>query len=58
MILDMGFVILLGLLVFGPKKTLEMSQSVGRFLAQFKVAGRELRQQIQDELSAQSTELK
>jgi Sec-independent protein translocase protein TatA len=58
MILDMGFVIFLGLLVFGPRKTLEMSQTVGRYLAQFKVAGRELRQQLEEQLSAPPVEPK
>ena len=44
MILEMAFVIL-GLLVFGPKKTLEMSQKVGRSIAQFKRATNQIQSQ-------------
>ena len=36
MISMMVFLLILGLIVFGPKKTIEMSQSVGRSVAQFK----------------------
>jgi Sec-independent protein translocase protein TatA len=32
----MIFLLVLGLIVFGPKKTIEMTQSVGRSMAQLK----------------------
>jgi Sec-independent protein translocase protein TatA len=31
-----GFLLFLGLIVFGPKKTIEMAQQVGRIVAQVK----------------------
>jgi Sec-independent protein translocase protein TatA len=36
MISMMIFLLVLGLIVFGPKKTIEMTQSVGRSVAQLK----------------------
>jgi Sec-independent protein translocase protein TatA len=36
MISMMFFLLLLGLIVFGPKKTIEMAQSVGRSVAELK----------------------
>ena len=33
-----GFLLLLGLLVFGPKKTMEMAQEIGRLAARLKGA--------------------
>lgn len=36
MISMMIFLLVLGLIVFGPKKTIEMAQSVGRAVAQLK----------------------
>jgi Sec-independent protein translocase protein TatA len=50
MILEMAFVMFLGLLVFGPKKTLEMSQKVGRSIAQFKRATNQIQSQVEEEL--------
>lgn len=38
MISTVGFLLFLGLIVFGPKKTMEMAQEVGRLLAQLKRA--------------------
>ena len=39
MILTVGFLLVLGLIVFGPKKTIEMAQEVGRVLAQLTRSG-------------------
>jgi Sec-independent protein translocase protein TatA len=50
MILEMGFVLFLGLLVFGPKKTLEMSQAVGRSIAHFKRATSQIQSQLETEV--------
>ena len=36
MLTMIAFLLVLGLIVFGPKKTIEMSQSVGRSVAQLK----------------------
>ena len=33
-----GFLLFLGLLVFGPKKTMEMAQEIGRLVARLKGA--------------------
>ncbi|MGH9545992.1 MAG: Sec-independent protein translocase subunit TatA/TatB [Terriglobales bacterium] len=49
MILEMAFVMFLGLLVFGPRKTLEMSQAAGRSIAHFKRAASEVQAQIEGE---------
>ena len=38
MISTMGLLLVLGLIVFGPKKTMEIAQDVGRALAQVKQA--------------------
>ena len=41
---------LLGLLVFGPKKSMEMGQKIGRALGEFKRAGNGLKDQLEAEL--------
>jgi Sec-independent protein translocase protein TatA len=38
MISTIGLLLVLGLIVFGPKKTMQMAQEVGRILAQVKQA--------------------
>jgi Sec-independent protein translocase protein TatA len=53
MITAIGLAVFLGLLIFGPKKTLEMSQTVARAVAGLKHAARQVQSQIQDELSTQ-----
>ena len=50
MILEMAFVMFLGLLVFGPKKTLEMSQKAGKYIAQLKRAASQIQSQVEQEL--------
>jgi Sec-independent protein translocase protein TatA len=54
----LGFVIFLGLLVFGPKKTLEMSQSVGRSIAQLKKAASQVHTQMETELGNPTGDIK
>lgn len=44
MISLIGFLLLLGLLVFGPKKTIELAQEIGRLLAHLKNAVGHLQQ--------------
>lgn len=44
MILTVLFLLFLGLIVFGPKKTIEMAQEVGRVLAQVKQAAGQFQQ--------------
>jgi Sec-independent protein translocase protein TatA len=44
MILMVGFLLVLGLIVFGPRKTIEMAQEVGRALAHVKEAAGQVRQ--------------
>lgn len=50
MMLEMAVVVFLGLLVFGPRKTMEMSQSAGRSLANFKRAAGQFQLQLEEEL--------
>jgi Sec-independent protein translocase protein TatA len=45
-----AFFLFLGLLVFGPKKTIEMSQTVGRALAQFRKAASQFQSQLHEEV--------
>jgi Sec-independent protein translocase protein TatA len=44
MISLIGFLLLLGLLVFGPKKTIELAQEIGRLLAHLRNAVGHLQQ--------------
>ncbi len=44
------FLLLLGLIVFGPKKTIEMAQSAGEMLGKVKKATGHLQRQLGDEL--------
>jgi Sec-independent protein translocase protein TatA len=52
MMTEIIFVVFLGLIVFGPRKTLEMAQKLGGLVAKFKHAASEL----QSELTAQASE--
>lgn len=47
--------IFLGLLIFGPKKTLEMSQTVARTLANLKNAAKQFQSQMQEEVNVRPT---
>jgi Sec-independent protein translocase protein TatA len=46
MILTLGFLLFLGLIVFGPKKTIEIAQEAGRVLAQVKHAAAHLQRSV------------
>jgi Sec-independent protein translocase protein TatA len=46
MILTLGFLLFLGLIVFGPKKTIEIAQQAGRVLAQVKHATAHFQQSV------------
>jgi Sec-independent protein translocase protein TatA len=43
---------LVGLLVFGPKKTMEMAQTMGRVLAHVKKTSSQFQAQLQQEVAA------
>ncbi|HEY6768776.1 MAG TPA: twin-arginine translocase TatA/TatE family subunit [Candidatus Sulfotelmatobacter sp.] len=45
------FFLVLALIVFGPKKTIELSQSLGRILAQAKHASAQFQSQLNEEIS-------
>jgi Sec-independent protein translocase protein TatA len=44
MISLIGFLLFLGLIIFGPRKTIEFSQEIGRLLAHVKHAAAQLQQ--------------
>jgi Sec-independent protein translocase protein TatA len=52
MMTEIIFVLFLGLMVFGPRKTLEMAQKLGGVVAKFKHAA----SQLQSELTALTNE--
>ena len=47
---EMIFIFLLALLIFGPRKLPEIAREVGKFMAEFKRAGNEFRNQIEVEI--------
>ena len=47
---DILFIVLLALVVFGPKKLPEIAKQVGKYLVQFKQVKGELMQQISSEI--------
>ncbi len=47
---EMLFIGLLALLIFGPRKLPEIAREVGKFMAEFKRAGNEFRNQIESEI--------
>src|SRR5664279_4666964 len=47
---EMIFIFLLALLIFGPRKLPEIAREVGKFMAEFKRAGNEFRNQIESEI--------
>jgi Sec-independent protein translocase protein TatA len=53
MITAVAFLLFLGLIVFGPKKTIEMAQTMGRTLAQAKRATAQFQSQMEEEVHAQ-----
>ncbi|MFZ0201206.1 MAG: hypothetical protein WB523_08535 [Candidatus Sulfotelmatobacter sp.] len=46
MISVVGFLLILGLIVFGPRKTIEYAQEIGRVLAQVKRATGQFQQSV------------
>lgn len=49
---ELLFILLLALLLFGPKKLPELGRSLGRGLAEFRRASTDLRATIEDEITA------
>jgi sec-independent protein translocase protein TatB len=48
---DMLFILLLALVIFGPKKLPELARQLGKYRAQFKQMQRELTNQIEAEMN-------
>ncbi len=53
MITAVLFMLLLGLIVFGPKKTVEIAQTIGRLLVHVKHATSQFQTQIEQEVCTQ-----
>lgn len=47
---EMLFILLLALLIFGPRKLPEMGRSIGRAITEFKRASNQFKYQIEDEM--------
>jgi sec-independent protein translocase protein TatB len=47
---EMAFLVVLGLLLFGPKKLPEIGRQIGRVLAEFKKASNEFQAQLNEEV--------
>src|SRR3954468_10421736 len=47
---ETAFLVVLGLLLFGPKKLPEIGRTIGRFMAEFKRASAEFQNQLNDEV--------
>ena len=47
---ELFFIMLLALILFGPKKLPELARTWGKFMAEFKKASNEFQGQIQDEI--------
>jgi sec-independent protein translocase protein TatB len=47
---ETAFLVILGLLLFGPKKLPEIGRHIGRFMAEFKRASAEFQNQLNDEV--------
>ena len=50
MITAVVFLLFFGLIVFGPRKTIEIAQSVGRVIAQVKQATSQFQTQLHEEV--------
>lgn len=48
---EMAFLVLLGLILFGPKRLPEIARTMGKFVAEFKRASAEFQSQIHNEIS-------
>lgn len=47
---EIAFLVLLGLILFGPKRLPEIARTMGKFIAEFKRASNEFQSQIHDEI--------
>jgi sec-independent protein translocase protein TatB len=47
---DIIFILMLALVIFGPKKMPEMARQIGRYLAQFKQVRDDFRNQLENEI--------
>ena len=52
---DMLFILLLALILFGPKRLPEIAREVGKFMAEFKRASNDFKYQLQAEIDKAST---
>jgi Tat protein translocase TatB subunit len=48
---EIAFLVLLGLILFGPKRLPEIARQMGKFMAEFKRASNEFQSQIHDEIN-------
>jgi sec-independent protein translocase protein TatB len=48
---EITFLVLLGLILFGPKRLPEIARQMGKFMAEFKRASNEFQSQIHQEIS-------
>lgn len=48
---EIAFLVLLGLVLFGPKRLPEIARQMGKFMAEFKRASNEFQSQIHDEIN-------
>jgi sec-independent protein translocase protein TatB len=48
---EMVFLVLLGLILFGPKRLPEIARTMGKFVAEFKRASNDFQNQIHDEIN-------
>ena len=53
--MDMLFILLLALILFGPKRLPEIAREVGKFMAEFKRASNDFKYQLQAEIDKAST---
>jgi sec-independent protein translocase protein TatB len=54
---EMAFLVILGLLLFGPKKLPEIGRQIGRILAEFKKASNEFQAQLNEEVRQLESEV-
>ena len=55
---ELVVIFVIALLVFGPRKLPELGRSLGKSLAEFKKATRELKRTWEEEVKTEETELK
>jgi len=47
---DILFILLLALVIFGPKKLPEIARQLGKFMAQFRMMSNDLKRQLENEM--------